>query len=440
MESVREALEDGASGKAAVPHSPYRWRVSLHLWGKKSRTDTLDPEDRGPNKPCSQISTPPFQQWHSLTLLSFHHQMDEPTFLCPTFFPPIILIVSFPSGWLIPPLCSLRTISQRTMLSGYPSYRLDYSLSLPLLGHSHVHTIVPYLNQPNPTVTCSPSQPNCLKELSIHFVFTSSPPSPSSSHSSTCSPNVGLLRVQSEVPSSLLSTVEKQINSTNRSCLSLTLLFLLIYRSIFSPCLQQRECVSTYVWWWQESLRTRWGEQEYGRRHWPHLSASACCSPLHRQLTVAAEEEAWEQGEEGREGDKGNVTKGAVISLQKNTTLWAAGEKGQVQNVWSQNGRCDCARLCTIQTGPRRVSGEMDRPYKALAMLQQPHSPCWATHLGAAVPTGPQDGADWTAAPSHLSRREPRDPAEAGEGPRGWDQICAEACRLQEPLRKLLRF
>lgn len=226
----------------------------------------------------------------------------------------------------------------------------------------------------------------------------------------------------------------------NRSCLSLTLLFLLIYRSTFSPCLQQSECVSTYVWWWQESLRTRWGEQEYGRRDRPHLSASACCSPLYRQLTVAAEEEAWEQGEEGREGDKGNVTKGAVISLQKNTTLWAVGEKGQVQNVWSQNGRCDCARLCTIQTGPRRVSGEMDRPYQVLAMLQQPHSPCWATHLGAAVPTGPQDGADWTAAPSHLSRREPRDPAEAGEGPRGWDQICAEACRLQEPLRKLLRF
>lgn len=72
-------------------------------------------------------------------------------------------------------------------------------------------------------------------------------------------------------------------------------------------------------------------EQEYGRGDWPHLSASACSSPLHSPLAVAAEEEAWEQGEQGREGDKGNVMKKCSCKSANEFYLWAAGERGQVQ-------------------------------------------------------------------------------------------------------------
>lgn len=196
--------------------------------------------------------------------------MYKPTFLCPKFFfPPII-----PDSIL-----SIRMANPSTLLSSHHFPR-NFALWLPILSpasftfspptgsFSHSHYCL--LSKPTKhyPVTCSPSQPNFLKELSIHFVFTS-PPSPSSSHSSTCSPNVGLLRVQTSVPSSLLSTVKKPINSTNRSCLSLTLLFLLIFSSIFSPCLQQRECVSVYVWWWgQERLRTL-GEQSVAGKAGP---------------------------------------------------------------------------------------------------------------------------------------------------------------------------
>lgn len=107
--------------------------------------------------------------------------MYEPTFLCPIFFfPPIIPDSILP----------IRMANPSTLLSSH-HFPKNFALWLPILSpalftfspptgsFSHSHYCLLSKPTKHDPVTCSPSQPNFLKELSIHFVFTSHLPVPS---------------------------------------------------------------------------------------------------------------------------------------------------------------------------------------------------------------------------------------------------------------------
>lgn len=177
--------------------------------------------------------------------------MYEPTFLCPIFFfPPVI-----PDSIL-----SIRMANPSTLLSPH-RFPKNFALWLPILSpalftfspppgsfsHSHYCLLSKPTKQnsylhPLPCCvfpfTAKLPEKNCLSILSslLHLPIApqaTPPPARQIWAFSGFKPRCPLQ----------LSTVEKEVNSTDRSCLSLTLLFLLTFSSIFSPSVYNKESV-----------------------------------------------------------------------------------------------------------------------------------------------------------------------------------------------------
>lgn len=182
----------------------------------------------------SPCTSPPFSAPSSSFLLFSQYpiRMAVPsTLLSSHHFPKNFAL------WLPILSSALFIFSPRPGSFSHSHYRL---LSKPTKQDSYLHPLPCYVFP----FTARLSEKNCLSILSSLLHLPIAPQATPPPAHQTWAFSGFKLRCPLQ-----LSAVEKQVNSTNKSCLPLTLLFLLIFSSIFSPSVYNRECVSMYVWW-----------------------------------------------------------------------------------------------------------------------------------------------------------------------------------------------